>query len=97
MTCQCTSACPAAQADPTLDPLLGTEAVARLLRVSIRTVAKLVDQGHFGHRLPGSKNRRILRSELVRYIGSAKLPPEWAEEAAKIERAVRPRRRRAQG
>ena len=46
-----------------------TGQVARLCRVAPRTVGKWVDSGRLkGYRIPGSKDRRIRRQELVRFL-----------------------------
>lgn len=57
------------------DPVLGTQAMSRILRCSPRTVSKLIDSKQLpGFRVPGSKTRRVLRSELVRFCEAANLP-----------------------
>lgn len=72
------------------DPVLGVTCVARLLRVSVRTVAKIVDQdgGLKGHRVPGGKARRVLRSDLVAYMRLTQMPDAWIEEASQARRAA---------
>ena len=49
--------------------VLTTGEVARICNVASRTVSKWFDQGRLrGYRIPGSKDRRIPRSELVRFM-----------------------------
>lgn len=71
------------------DPILGMTTVARLLRVSVRTAAKLVDRSHLpGHRVPGGLARRVLRSDLVKYMRAGGLPEAWIAEASQARRAA---------
>jgi hypothetical protein len=57
------------------DPVLGTQEMSRILRCAPRTVAKLIDTGQLsGFKVPGSKTRRVLRSEFVRFCRAANMP-----------------------
>lgn len=57
------------------DPVLGTQTMSRILRCSPRTVAKLIDSKQLpGFHVPGSKTRRVLRSQLVAFCLAAKMP-----------------------
>jgi excisionase family DNA binding protein len=72
---------------PSSDPALGTQVISRILQVSARTVAKLIDEGRLrGHCLPGSQTRRVLRSELVDFCLREKLPECMAEAALRAQR-----------
>ena len=52
-----------------------TGQVAKLCRVSARTAAKWIDSGMLkGWRIPGGKDRRVSRSELVRFLNEHKMP-----------------------
>lgn len=79
------------------DPVLGSALIARILQVSPRTVAKLVDSGRLpGHCIPLSKTRRVLRSTLIQFCRDANLPPAMiaAAEEAQRETHGRPRKPR---
>jgi excisionase family DNA binding protein len=68
------------------DPALGNGVLHRLLRLSPRSVAKLIDRGELrGFRVPGSKHRRVLRSDLVTFMRDCRLPDAWIEEAEAAE------------
>jgi len=55
--------------------ILTTGEVAKICRVSSKTVQKWVDNGLLaGFRLPGGKDRRILRNELVRFMKENNMP-----------------------
>ena len=57
------------------DAALGTQTIARLLHVAPRTVSKLIDSGRLrGYRIPGSKTRRCLWSDLLKFCLDADLP-----------------------
>lgn len=52
-----------------------TGQVAKLLRVSPRTVGKWMDKGMLtGHRIPGSDHRRFMRADLAAFVAEHKLP-----------------------
>lgn len=49
--------------------ILTTGDLAEIISVATRTVAKWIDSGRLkGYRLPDSQDRRVLRSELLRFI-----------------------------
>jgi len=81
---------------PSSDPALGTQVISRILQVSARTVAKLIDDGRLrGHVMPGSRTRRVLRSELVDFCRRERLPECMAEAALRAQREYpRPSRKR---
>jgi excisionase family DNA binding protein len=55
--------------------VLTTGEVARICRVSPRTVAKWIDAGLLkGYRVPGSKDRRIPREILIRFLKDHGMP-----------------------
>ena len=55
--------------------VLTTGEVARICNVAPRTVTKWFDSGHLrGHRIPGSKDRRIPVSQLVRFMKQNNMP-----------------------
>jgi excisionase family DNA binding protein len=57
------------------DPALGTQLLAEILRCSPRTVTKLIDSGQLpGFRIPGSRTRRVLRSDLVAFCVANQFP-----------------------
>ena len=63
------------------NPALGMNTIARILRVAPRTAAKLVDSGRLGgYRIPGSKTRRVLQSELVAFVERNGLPEAMLAE-----------------
>lgn len=63
------------------NPALGMNFLARILRVAPRTAAKLVDSGQLaGYRIPGSKTRRVLQSEVAEFIRRNGLPAEMLDE-----------------
>lgn len=71
------------------DPVFGMTVVSRLLRVSCRQAAKLVDQSLLpGHRVPGGCARRVLRSDLVEFMRNWRLPQAWIDEASQTRRAA---------
>ncbi len=63
---------------PTRDPLdaaLTTGRVAKMMRVAPRTVAKMCDQGRLpSYKIPGSQDRRVIASGLVRVMQEAGMP-----------------------
>jgi excisionase family DNA binding protein len=60
---------------PAHERVYTTGQVARLCRVATWTVAKWVDSGRLvGYRIPGSRERRVLRKELVRFLRDNGLP-----------------------
>ncbi len=57
--------------------VLTTGDVARICNVAPRTVSKWFDSGQLkGYRIPGSKDRRIPLSELVRFMKANNIPTE---------------------
>lgn len=57
--------------------VLTTGDVARICNVAPRTVSKWFDNGQLkGYRIPGSKDRRIPVSELVRFMKSHNMPTD---------------------
>ncbi len=55
--------------------VLTTGQVARICRVAPRTVSKWVDSGQLrGYRIPGSRDRRIPRGQLIRFMQANGLP-----------------------
>lgn len=64
--------------------VLTTGDVARICNVAPRTVSKWFDNGQLkGYRIPGSKDRRIPRSELIRFMREHNIPSA-ALEAGQI-------------
>jgi hypothetical protein len=69
------------------DPALGTQVLSRVLQISPRTVANLIDSGQLpGHKIPGSRARRVLRSSLVAFCHTAQMPPAIIAAAERAER-----------
>jgi len=57
--------------------VLTTGDVAKICNVAPRTVSKWFDSGHLkGYRIPGSKDRRIPLSELLRFMRANNMPTE---------------------
>jgi excisionase family DNA binding protein len=57
-----------------------TSQVARVCRVSTRIVTKWIDSGAMaGHRMPGSKHRRIPVEDLRAFMLRHQLPMHWLE------------------
>ncbi|MHC5017975.1 MAG: helix-turn-helix domain-containing protein, partial [Planctomycetota bacterium] len=55
--------------------VLTTGQVAQLCNVAPRTVTKWFDSGQLGgYRIPGSKDRRIPQSELIRFMKAHDIP-----------------------
>jgi excisionase family DNA binding protein len=55
--------------------VLTTGEVARICNVAPRTVSKWFDSGHLhGYRIPGSKDRRIPRDQLLRFMRAHGIP-----------------------
>ncbi len=60
--------------------VLTTGQVARICRVAPRTVSKWFDSGQLrGYRIPGSKDRRIPRQQLLRFMKAHGLPLDEIE------------------
>ena len=65
--------------------VLTTGDVARICNVAPRTVSKWFDSGQLkGYRIPGSKDRRIPVSELVRFMKTHNIPTTTALAVGKI-------------
>jgi excisionase family DNA binding protein len=59
--------------------VLTTGDVARMCRVTIRTVIKWYEQGRLeGYRLPGSRDRRFTRDSVLRFLRENDMPPDLA-------------------
>lgn len=55
--------------------VLTTGEVAKICNVAPRTVSKWFDKGHLrGYRIPGSRDRRIPRDQLIRFMRSNGMP-----------------------
>lgn len=53
-----------------------TGKAAKLLRMSPRSVCKLIDQGHLrGYRIPGSLDRRTTRQWIEEFLAKNGMPP----------------------
>lgn len=62
--------------NPVLPLVLTCGKVAAIFKVAPRTVAKWIDTGTLrGYRLPGSKDRRVHRAELIRLLASTGIDP----------------------
>lgn len=60
--------------------VLTTGEVARICRVAPRTVSKWFDSGQLkGYRIPGSKDRRIPREQLIRFMRAHGMPLKGME------------------
>ena len=58
-----------------MEEVFTTGQVAKLCRVSTRTAAKWIDKGMLkGWRIPGGKDRRVKRSELVAFLARHGMP-----------------------
>lgn len=78
------------------DPALGTAAIAAILVVAPRTVSKMIDAGVLpGYLLPGSKTRRVLRSDLVAFCERERLPESIRLRAIAADRHYQGRPRTA--
>ncbi|MDG2149471.1 MAG: response regulator [Planctomycetota bacterium] len=65
--------------------VLTTGDVARLCRVTIRTVIKWYEQGRLeGYRLPGSRDRRFTRAAVGRFLAESGLPAELHREGSPL-------------
>ena len=61
--------------------VLTTGQVAQICNVAPRTVTKWFDSGQLkGYRIPGSKDRRIPTSELIRFMKAHDIPTDALEE-----------------
>lgn len=57
--------------------ILTTGQVSKICNVAPRTVCRWFDSGKLrGYRIPGSKNRRILLSGLIRFMKEHNMPME---------------------
>ena len=66
--------------------VLTTGEVAKICNVSLRTVIKWFDKGYLkGYIIPGTKDRRIPRSELVDFMKANKMPIRPLEQVNKGE------------
>ncbi len=69
--------------------VLTTGQVARLCRVTIRTVIKWFETGRLeGYKLPGSRERRFTRSAVVRFLRDNDMPVEELLEDAGPRRVL---------
>ena len=60
------------------DKPLTTGQAAKLMRISIQQVNRLVDQGYLkGFRVPGGGHRRIMPADLWRFMRKNGMPEEW--------------------
>ncbi|RJP34613.1 MAG: helix-turn-helix domain-containing protein [Phycisphaerales bacterium] len=60
--------------------VLTTGDVARICKVAPRTVAKWFDRGDLrGYRIPGSKDRRIPKAQLIRFMRANNMPLDEIE------------------
>ena len=54
---------------------LSTGQIAKLVQVAPRTVSKWIDSGLLpGYRLPGSRDRRVPRASLVKFLADNNMP-----------------------
>jgi two-component system response regulator RpaA len=61
-----------------------TGEVARICQVAQRTVINWIDRGHLkAYRIPASRDRRITRNELAKFITDNGLPAEFMPPEAK--------------
>lgn len=61
--------------------VLTTGQVAQICNVAPRTVTKWFDKGQLrGYRIPGSKDRRIPRGELIRFMKEHNIPTDGLEK-----------------
>jgi excisionase family DNA binding protein len=68
---------------PLQKDVLTTGDVARLCRVTIRTVIKWYEQGRLeGYRLPGSRDRRFTRDAVLRFLAENDMPSQLLTPAA---------------
>lgn len=59
-----------------MEEVFTTGGVAKLCRVSSRTAAKWIDSGLLkGWRVPGGKDRRVARKDLVTFLEAYQMPP----------------------
>lgn len=64
--------------------VLTTGQVARICRVAPRTVSKWFDTGQLrGYRIPGSKDRRIPKAQLIRFMKAHGIPLEGLQGGAR--------------
>ena len=65
-----------------LKDVFTTGQVARICNVAPRTVTKWFDSGQLkGYRIPGSKDRRIPASELIRFMKAHEIPTDILEQS----------------
>ena len=66
-----------------------TGEVARICNVTIRTVIRWIDSGRLkGYRIPGSRDRRVTRRELVRFLRRHDLPLGPLDPRAGLKRIL---------
>lgn len=66
-----------------------TGEVAKICRVTIRTVIKWFEAGELkGFRIPASRDRRIPHRDLVDFMNRAGFPAEWLESAGTGKRRI---------
>jgi two-component system response regulator RpaA len=64
-----------------MQEIFTTGQIAKICRVSPRTVSKWFDSGQLvGYRIPGSKDRRILCDKLVSFFRESGMPLSWLLE-----------------
>lgn len=69
----------------TVKTIFTTGQVAKICKVAPRTVSKWFDSGRLrGYRIPGSKDRRIPRENLIRFMKDYGIPVDELEDFPKV-------------